>query len=83
MNVPAAPGAWHLSSEAVPGNPAAAAWFDDPVAQWPSRIVNWLKLAAFAAVPIAILLYLFFARGVIAAVLAWIAYVAVRKAARR
>ena len=53
------------------------------MAQWPSRIVNWLKLAAFAAVPIAILLYLFFVRGVIAAALAWIAYVAVRKAARR
>jgi Dyp-type peroxidase family len=83
LNVPAAPGAWHLSSDAVPGNPATAAWFDDPAAQWPSRIVNWLKLAAFVAVPLAILLYLFFARGVIAVVLAWIAYVAVRKAARR
>jgi Dyp-type peroxidase family len=83
LNVPAAPGAWHLSSDAVPGNPAAAAWIDDPVAQWPSRVVHWLKLAAFAAVPIAILLYLFFARGVIVAALAWVAYVAVRKAARR
>jgi Dyp-type peroxidase family len=83
LNVPAAPGAWHLSSEAVPGNPAAAAWFDDPAAQWPSRIVNWLKLAAFAAVPIGVLLYLFFARGVIAAALAWIAFIVLRKAAGR
>lgn len=96
LNVPPAPGAWHFSNEAVSAPPDAApgpseapaaamppAWFDDPAAQWPSRIVNWLKLAAFAAVPLGILLYLFFVHGVIAAVLAWIAYVAVRKALRR
>jgi Dyp-type peroxidase family len=87
LNVPAAPGAWHLSSDPVsspdPGSTGTPAWFDDPAAQWPSRIVNWSKLAAFAAVPLAILLYLFFTRGAIAVVLAYIAYVAVRKAARR
>jgi Dyp-type peroxidase family len=81
LNVPAAPGAWHLSSDPVSAN--SAAWVDDPVGQWPSRVANWLKLAAFLAVPIGILLYLFFARGVIAAGLAWIAYVAVRKGLRR